>query len=63
MSVTKFSVVVHSDPQLSLECLSCETEKETSAEAVPVFAPVTAERDCGTPNFILLMSLYLADSL
>lgn len=55
--------MVHSDPQLSLKYMSCETEKETSAEVVTVFALVTAEKDCGIPDFILLMSLYLADSL
>lgn len=48
-SLAKFSDLVHSDPQLSLKGKSRETEKEMSAEAVTVFAPVTAEKDCGTP--------------
>lgn len=51
------SLMVHSDPQLSLKCMSCETEKEMSAQAVVVFATVTTEKGCGTRNLTLLMSL------
>lgn len=57
-----FFLMMHSDPQLSLKCLSCETEREISAQAV--IATVITEKGCGTRYLTLLISLwFLHDSL